>query len=1003
MGVYGTQKTILLGGGTGYAFQSFLHFPVEENFLPGDYIYHATLGLVVSDKYLTASSHSVMGFTLNGTFDETTTNWNNQPYMRKILPLPDIEENMTTVYFDMTVPVRDWVEGTEENTGLGFMAIDPGNEFWFKFHSREADVLTARPQLVIECGDVEPTPTPTSTNTPTPTNTPVPTDPPPITLDIDVFDMEITQGLQDLQGSIPLIAEKRTFVRLYAQPFDTAMNPPNVYPTTAKLWVYKEGVYQETLRPINNPTGVVELKQFPERTKMDDAFLFELPSEYTLEGNLRLIGEVNSDFDTPYLPETDETNNSVTMDITFEPTKDLAIVLYEITYTHYDTGELRYPTFSDMMLVLARLRNEYPINETSYIIRNFTRSGDAPIVEDDLDSLNQYLAWQAIYDYSGGETFPFDHDTFLYEALLKDLSSRFPGVPPFIPNYTGDGLANGIPSGAAVSFIDRTSTFGHEIGHNFNRHHTPECDAGTGCVGPFPWGYSCPGTFEEFPYNDGQLGPSEYEWLGTTPFGFSHYYADGHMELKYYPDVKDTMTYCSRWMSDFTYNRIHDRMGPDTMSGSAPAPLQKTSGEKAVGDYLLISGSIDEDPFQVNLAPVFVLPDIDYTYIEPSRALLEIVLKNDKGTELARYKFDPVVNVASQTCSLEEEGDDNSALSFLELVPYVSGTTVVVIEWDGVGLAGVQAGINPPVVTVLTPNGGEILDTDEIFVDWSARDDDGDTDLHFRVSYSKNDGKTWDLVAAGITKTQVTIPTANLPATNQGLFRVWASDGIHTSYDDSDKPFSIPNAGPYLEIASPISGTIFILGQPITMMANAYDPDDGSMDGDKITWFSTIDGEIGNGDLLSLTDLSVGQHTILAVASDGDGGMAGDSVKIAIYADADHLPPLPGNLTVAPGSVYFNPAKGDISEVLEVYDRNLGDSIPWEVVESDPWINVSATRTGGGTPGSVAVGVDTSGLELGFHEGSLTFTNLSDPDDVYVVQVLLYFDPWQILLPINIR
>jgi hypothetical protein len=996
MSVYGSQETILVGAGPGYAFQSFLHFPVEDNFLPGDYIYNARVELIVSDKYTTNPFHSVMAFTLNGTFDEATTNWNNQPYMRKVLPLPEIDSTLATVNWDMTMPVRDWVEGTEENTGLGIMAIDPGNEFWFKFHSRETDIYQAKPYLVIECGDVAPTPTPTATNTPTPTSTPVPTDPPPITLDIDVFDMEITQGLQDLQGSIPLLAGKRTFVRLYAQTFDTRPDPPDIYSIAGKLMVYKEGVYQETLQPINRPTGLVMLKHLPERTKLDDAFLFELPSEYTTEGDIRLLGVVNSEFDLPYHPETDNTNNSITMDITFEPPKALALGLYEVHYTHWEDGLVRYPNFSEMMTVLGRLKNEYPITDTPYFIRHLLATDTQYVSENDFEWANEYIESDAFYDAVGGDPFINGYDTVRYHALWKDYSGRH-------PDETLNGLSNGIPGPSASSFVDGHSIMAHELGHNFGRHHTPECGADTGCVGPFPWGYSCAVGFEEFPYNDGQLGPSEYEWLGTTPIGFSHYNPDGEIRLKYYPDTKDIMTYCSRWTSDFTFKRLRSYMGPDSVSKLSINALMKTKEGSAEGDYLVISGVIDEDPFQVNLSPVFVLPDINYTYTPPSRPLLDIVLKDSRGGELVRYGFNPRVSLDSQTCSVSGDDDPDESLTFFEVVPYHPDTATIVIEWDGDVLTGVQAGITPPMVRITSPNGGEILDTDTIQVDWTAKDDEEGTNLHYRLSYSKDGGTTWDLVASGLTETHAFIPTANLPATNQGLFRVWASDGIHTSYDDSDKTFTIPNAGPYLEITSPISGTVYILGQTVTMMANAYDPDDGSMDGDQITWFSTVDGEIGVGDLLSLTDLSVGQHIILAVASDGSGGMAGDSVKIAIYADAGALPPLPGDLRVAPGSVYFNPANGDTSQVLDVYDGNLGDSIPWEVVASDPWINVSAARTGGGTPESVAVGVDTSGLEFGFHEGSLTFANLADPDDVFVVSVLLYFDPWQIYLPMNIR
>jgi hypothetical protein len=560
-------------------------------------------------------------------------------------------------------------------------------------------------------------------------------------------------------------------------------------------------------------------------------------------------------------------------------------------------------------------------------------------------------------------------------------------------------LSNGIPGPSATSFLDYDSTPGHELGHNFGRHHTwePDCRAGTGCS-DFWWG-ACPSGFEQFPYDDGQLGPSEYEWLGTTIFGFSSYLNTN--AVMYYPNVKDTMTYCGRWMSDFTFRRIRSAMGPDTLN-TIEKSRRKESSPAATGDFLVVSGTISDEPGKINLSPIFVLPEIAYNF-EAQRGPFEIVLKNAKGAELASYPFNPDVGWDSQSSLGLNDPVPPPSATFFEIIPYHADATSLGIVWKGTFLEGIQAGITPPTVNLLYPNGREILDTDPITVTWTAGDPEERDALDYRISYSKDNGTTWDLVASGITETQVTIPRANLPATRRGLFRVWASDGIHTGFDDSDDTFIVPNAPPYLEITSPISGTIFVISQTVTFQANAYDPDSGSMDGEQIVWFSTIDGEIGNGDLLSLSDLSAGEHTILAVAVDGKGGMAGDSVKITIYQDAQHLPRLPGVLAVSPGGIYFKPSHGIISQELEVYNAHLGESIPWQAVPCESWIKISPAMASGRTRSWITVTVDTSGLDFGRYLGAILFSNLENPRDRVVLPVELVYTPETVYLPLVIR
>ncbi|MEZ4653419.1 MAG: cohesin domain-containing protein [Candidatus Eisenbacteria bacterium] len=106
------------------------------------------------------------------------------------------------------------------------------------------------------------------------------------------------------------------------------------------------------------------------------------------------------------------------------------------------------------------------------------------------------------------------------------------------------------------------------------------------------------------------------------------------------------------------------------------------------------------------------------------------------------------------------------------------------------------AGNQPPVVTVLSPNGGENLTGGSASsITYTATDvDDDDASLQITIEYSANGGGSWTQVAAGQSNTgsfSWTVPSA---ATTQGRVRVTASDGEASGNDTSNANFTITAA-----------------------------------------------------------------------------------------------------------------------------------------------------------------------------------------------------------------
>lgn len=240
-------------------------------------------------------------------------------------------------------------------------------------------------------------------------------------------------------------------------------------------------------------------------------------------------------------------------------------------------------------------------------------------------------------------------------------------------------------------------------------------------------------------------------------------------------------------------------------------------------------------------------------------------------------------------------------LSIHELVPFVAGAIRVVILGPGsLPLASVQASAHPPTVTLTAPNGGEVLTGDAVTLSWQASDADNDP-LSFIVQHSPDNGATWQVVytsaatekkaakqraaaqASGVFS--VTVDAGNFVAGDQGLIRLWVSDGLHTVSDQSDAPFRIPNHVPEVTIVQPANDTTIFIQQSLGLEAIAYDVDGGSMESDQVQWLSNLDGVLGNGAQLTTASLSAGTHLITVRADDGQGGVATASVTVIVRGD----------------------------------------------------------------------------------------------------------------------
>ena len=228
---------------------------------------------------------------------------------------------------------------------------------------------------------------------------------------------------------------------------------------------------------------------------------------------------------------------------------------------------------------------------------------------------------------------------------------------------------------------------------------------------------------------------------------------------------------------------------------------------------------------------------------------------------------------------------------------------------------------NPPVIN-LEP----ILDqniTSRTTLNWRAEDADGD-DLTYSVFYSHDNGENWILVDSEVTSKKYDLiqdipatiedPLMYYRGTQEGKFKVVAFDGFHTTSDSTQRALIVPGSKPRVTILQQ-SGMSAFQGETVYLNAAVTDIEDGPLTKDniqllpldlkyhskefsmpidvdssgyKLSWKSSIDGNLSILQEVRTRKLSVGKHTITLTARDSEGMIGSNSIELTIKSQ--HTP-----------------------------------------------------------------------------------------------------------------
>jgi hypothetical protein len=338
----------------------------------------------------------------------------------------------------------------------------------------------------------------------------------------------------------------------------------------------------------------------------------------------------------------------------------------------------------------------------------------------------------------------------------------------------------------------------------------------------------------------------------------------------------DFMSYCGSestwWVSSYTYRALINTFGYPAYASQQGEKVFANPSSLTPAEYMIGSGSISPAGveikhgfYKLSLAP-------DQKNI-PAPGPYSVELQDATGKTLSTLVFLPA----------NEDNVSSDSGPFHIQIPWVEGGTTLVFKYNGSEIGRRQASKGIPVVTLVSPNGGENWgQTGAQTIRWTGSDPDGDS-LTYIVDYSRDNGVTWETLAANIEDTQLKIDDiSGFAGGSAALIRVIGTDGFNTAQAVSDKPFNVAGKGPAVHISSPMQGVSAPFGSPIILWAMGTDPEDGPLGDGAFTWSSDRDGALGSGSLLVNQNLSVGKHILTLTGKDSDGNSASETVSIGI-------------------------------------------------------------------------------------------------------------------------
>ena len=699
---------------------------------------------------------------------------------------------------------------------------------------------------------------------------------------VQLVALEVVQVIQDWSNSVPLVKDKETYVRAHLQ----LTNTIPVLIQGARLHGTGAGgaiLPGSPLSPIPPATLSVQTANAASvRAQFANSLNFRLPDDW-LTGTISLRFEGTNNVT---VSPTNAVPANSTVAVTFTPSSPLPIVIFPVNWERTADGILQTNTPGNLADLPRRLLSILPVPRVvSTLGQPVLAAFTAQPVQGDYGTLNTHLtAIRQIARF-------FVPENRLYHGAVASGSGRGATGEAPMPGTVSSALMPNNADFYSDRWLRHLAT--HELGHNFGRDHdVHRLIYGTSQAGRVANG-ACNGEQGGLNYNYPLIQPAPTPagppkpTLGPMTNGVnSLVFGLDTLTLRTAPEHNpvadpnldfDVMSYCDHaplqwWISTLNYSAFFTSI---TNSFVPPVPPPPLGGARR---WFFIRGPVDLATNTGSFLPFYAM-DTTSGYLPPTPAPGDYSLRlfDNVGNLLDEIFFAPDADAPE---SLGTEDAPPATGSFM--IPVLTNLYTAVIERVELWVGGTNllaqriASPNPPQF-VSPPTATQTSNT--VHLTWSAINA-----LHYAIQFSADAGATWTTLAIDWTQSAYDANSNYLQPTANGRFRVIASDDFSSATESSLAPIIIASRAPQVSINAPRGGSLFIGDEQIFLDASASDAQDGTLTGASIAWTSSVNGALGNGEVLNFEAgaLSEGTHIITVTATDSLNLTGSASVKIHV-------------------------------------------------------------------------------------------------------------------------
>lgn len=614
----------------------------------------------------------------------------------------------------------------------------------------------------------------------------------------EIDGIEVTQAIQDMDHSVPLIEHKKTYVRVYLTPGDlrgAESASADTLKLTGTLEVTRGRHHVHAVEAENKPLySVIKAQdtQLKKRTKIEHSLNFILPDDCTT-GDVTVALKNLSVVDGSG-GSTKAWHGKDTQQVKFVTSPPLRLRVIGLAFKKTDNKSIA-PRQIDYDLIKSWLTRACPVSEVvfSKIVapagslagERYLRGRKAMMLVAalrNLDMANTSIDRRTHYygvaydesvwvDVDSSERENYQNLTFLGGMAAEVTTAK---ADPTTVAYGSAGTPTGKYSGGSKDDqltsisdaegyrLDPDQSYGdwyagHELGHTLGRKHVRATGGEDG-------------TDASYPYTSGKIGSA------AKPFvGFDVGDSDLSLDPKALPfdSWYDVMSYQKpQWLSDYTYKAIRDRLKEEDNIKQDGRYGNSCAYKFREGDYINVvgfaRGSTCEIKYVNPVSGAFV-SNPDATGTVKLRVTFAKDGRDDRTVDTIIRKrgdyIDSSIKVSPRT--------DESVKS----IKYMEGNSVKATYTVPKNATSVES--------VTVTDGTDGMKT----ISWTIDNGSSATGVApvFNVQVSRDGGRHWETVAVGLTEKQVSIHTDPFDELSKTKVRIMATNGITAVY-------SIPTA-----------------------------------------------------------------------------------------------------------------------------------------------------------------------------------------------------------------